>query len=75
MSEEQKKKEDFVKKMLDPFIKEIDGNVTSVIYRLVDTVSYELEYVLVTWKGGYVRRIYITGDSLSALSREVLRIF
>ena len=43
MSEEKRKKVDFVEKTLQDFIKSIDDNIESVSYNTVDTASYELE--------------------------------
>jgi hypothetical protein len=75
MSEEKRKKVDFVEKTLQDFIKSIDDNIESVSYNTVDTASYELEYVLLLWHSGYERRVYIDGNDHAAIARDVLRIF
>lgn len=67
-------KENFIKDKLLPLAQAIDSNVMDLTYHLVFHSPYDLEYVTLVWKNADEQRVYITGDSLLAISNDVLRI-
>lgn len=69
-----KEKENFIKDKLLPFITAIDSNIIDMEYHVLSRSPYDLEYVLIKWKNAGDQRVYITGDSLLALAKDVLRV-
>lgn len=69
-----KEKENFIKDKLLPLLQEIDGNIIGAEYRVLCRSPYDLEYILIHWKTAEDQRVYITGDSLLALAKDVLRV-
>lgn len=67
-----KEKREFVEDKLVPLLQAIDTRIETAEYHTLSRSPYDLEYVLITWLGGSDKRVYVTGDSLLALSRDVL---
>lgn len=63
---EQKRR--FVKNHLEPLIKAVDGSVDAVVYS-----HGGQELVTIYYDNEYSRRIDVGGDSLAALTRDVMR--
>ena len=66
-------KKEFVEEKLLPLLQAVDDSICEATYHIVDRHPYDLEYVLVEWCGGSTKRVYVTGDSLLALARDVLK--
>lgn len=62
----------FIKDKLLPLAQAIDCNIMDMTYHLVMHSPYDLEYVTIIWKNADDQRVYITGDSLLAISKDVL---
>ena len=62
----------FIKDKLLPLAQAIDSNIMDLEYHLVFHSPYDLEYVTIIWKNADDQRVYITGDSLLAISKDVL---
>ena len=62
----------FVQEKLLPLAQAIDSNIMELDYHLVFHSPYDLEYVTITWKNADDQRVYVTGDSLLAISKDVL---
>ena len=56
------------------FLQAIDTEIESTEYHSISHTPYDLEYIIITWKGGSSKRAYVTGDSLLALSKDVLKV-
>ena len=69
-----KEKADFIKDKLLPLLQAIDSNILDADYRVLCLAPYDLEYILIHWKNTDDQRVYVTGDSLLAISRDVLRV-
>ena len=67
-------KRQFVTDKLTPFLQAIDQDIESAEYHAITHTPYDLEYIVITWKGGSSKRAYITGDSLVALAKDVLKV-
>ena len=67
-------KRQFVTDKLTPFLQAIDQEIESVEYHVITHTPYDLEYIIITWKGGSSKRAYVTGDSLVALAKDVLKV-
>lgn len=67
-------KRQFVTDKLTPFLQAIDQDVESAEYHVITHTPYDLEYIIITWKGGSSKRAYVTGDSLVALAKDVLKV-
>ena len=67
-------KRQFVTDKLTPFLQAIDQDIESAEYHVITHTPYDLEYIIITWKGGSSKRAYVTGDSLVALSKDVLKV-
>ena len=67
-------KRQFVTDKLTPFLKAIDQDIESAEYHVIAHTPYDLEYIVITWKGGSSKRAYVTGDSLVALAKDVLKV-
>ena len=61
-----------VQEKLLPFAQAIDCNIMELEYHLVFHSPYDLEYVTIIWKNADDQRVYVTGDSLLAISKDVL---
>ena len=66
-------KKEFVEEKLLPLLQAVDDSICEATYHIVDRHPYDLEYVLVEWCGGSTKRVYVTGGSLLALARDVLK--
>ncbi|MBQ6170552.1 MAG: hypothetical protein IJK30_11425 [Ruminococcus sp.] len=64
----------FVTDKLTPFLAAIDQDIESAEYHVITHTPYDLEYIVITWKGGSSKRAYVTGDSLVALAKDVLKV-
>lgn len=69
-----KEKADFIKDKLLPLLQAIDSNIMDADYRVLCRSPYDLEYILLHWKNAEGQRVYVTGDSLLAISKDVLRV-
>lgn len=67
-------KKDFVKGELLALLQKIDYNIMDTEYHRLCRSPYDLEYVLIKWRNSEDQRVYVTGDSLLALSKDVLRV-
>lgn len=67
-------KRQFVADKLTPFLQAIDQDIESAEYHVITHTPYDLEYIVITWKGGSSKRAYVTGDSLVALAKDVLKV-
>ena len=67
-------KRQFVTDKLTPFLVAIDQDIESAEYHVITHTPYDLEYIVITWKGGSSKRAYVTGDSLVALAKDVLKV-
>lgn len=67
-------KRQFVADKLTPFLQAIDQDIESAEYHVISHNPYDLEYIIITWKGGSSKRAYVTGDSLVALAKDVLKV-
>ena len=67
-------KRQFVTDKLAPFLQAIDQDIESAEYHVITHTPYDLEYIVITWKGGSSKRAYVTGDSLVALAKDVLKV-
>ena len=67
-------KRQFVTDKLTPFLQAIDQDIESAEYHVITNTPYDLEYIIITWKGGSSKRAYVTGDSLVALAKDVLKV-
>lgn len=67
-------KRQFVTDKLTPFLQAIDQDIESAEYHVITHTPYDLEYIVITWKGGTSKRAYVTGDSLVALAKDVLKV-
>lgn len=64
----------FVTDKLTPFLQVIDQEIESAEYHVITHTPYDLEYIVITRKGGSSKRAYVTGDSLVALAKDVLKV-
>lgn len=67
-------KRQFVTDKLTPFLQAIDQDIESAEYHVITHTPYDLEYIVITWKGGGSKRAYVTGGSLVALAKDVLKV-
>lgn len=75
-------KRQFVTDKLTPFLQAIDQDIESAEYHVITHTEYhvithtpyDLEYIVITRKGGSSKRAYVTGDSLVALAKDVLKV-
>lgn len=67
-------KRQFVTDKLTPFLQAIDQDIESAEYHVISHTPYDLEYIIITWKGGSSKRAYVTGDSLVALAKDVMKV-
>ncbi len=67
-------KRQFVTDKLTSFLQAIDQDIESAEYHVITHTPYDLEYIVITWKGGSSKRAYVTGDSLVALAKDVLKV-
>lgn len=65
-------KKAFVQEKLLPLAQAIDCNIMELEYHLVFHSPYDLEYVTIIWKNADDQRVYVTGNSLLAISKDVL---
>lgn len=65
-------KKAFVQEKLLPLAQAIDSNIMELEYHLVFHSPYDLEYVTIIWKTADDQRVYVTGDSLLAIAKDVL---
>lgn len=65
-------KKAFVKYTLLPMVQAIDSNIMELEYHLVFHSPYDLEYVTIIWKNADEQRVYVTGDSLLAIAKDIL---
>lgn len=70
MTEEQQKKESFVRRELRALLQAIDRDITDVSYAVEENGE---EFALITWQNGYKCRINVSGDSPKALVWDTLR--
>ena len=64
----------FTEDSLLPFLQAIDKDIESAEYHTLTRHPYDPEYIIITWKNGHSERVYVTGDSLLALSEDVLKV-
>lgn len=64
-------KQIFVENTLAAVLRVIDESIESVEY---EAAEFE-EYVIIKFSGGGTKRVCITADSLSAVAKDVLKIF
>lgn len=64
-------KQIFVENTLAAVLRVIDERIESVEYEATELQ----EYVIIKFSGGGTKRVCITGDSLSAVAKDVLKIF
>lgn len=64
----------FVTDKLTPFLAVIDQDIESAEYHVITHTPYDLEYIVITWKNGHSERVYVTGDILVALAKDVLKV-
>lgn len=67
----------FVKQMLQPTIVATGREVERLDYKVeVDPKhpGYREEYVVVTYLGGFSRQVCVSGDSLVAIIKDVLKV-
>lgn len=65
-------KKAFVQEKLLPLAQAIDSNIMDMTYHFVMHSPYDLEYVTIIWNNADDQRVYVTGDSLLAISKDVL---
>lgn len=66
-------KKEFVENELLALLCAVDETIENATYHIVERYPYDLEYVLLEWKSGSNKRVYVTADSLVALARDVLK--
>lgn len=66
-------KKAFIKDKLLPLAQAIDEHIMDMTYHLLARSPYDLEYVTIVWNNADDQRVYVTGDSLLAISRDVMR--
>ena len=66
-------KKAFIQEKLLPLAQAIDSHIIDMTYHLLARSPYDLEYVTIIWDNADDQRVYVTGDSLLAISRDVLR--
>lgn len=59
----------FIHNQLSPLIKKIDSD----IIRLVYFIDRDDEFINIVFRGGYIKKVIVTADSLSAITKDVLR--
>lgn len=69
-----KEKADFIKDKLLPLLQAIDNNILDADYRVLCRTPYDLEYVLIHWKNTDDQRVYVTGETMLSLAKDVLRV-
>lgn len=65
-------KKSFIKDKLLPLAQAINPFIRDMTYHLLARSPYDLEYVTIIWNNADDQRVYVTGDSLLAISRDVL---
>ena len=62
----------FIKDKLLPLAQAIKPFIRDMTYHLLARSPYDLEYVTIIWNNADDQRVYVTGDSLLAISKDVL---
>lgn len=62
----------FIKDKLLPLVQAIDSHIIDLEYHMLARSPYDLEYVTIIWNNADDQRVYVTGDSLLAISKDVL---
>lgn len=62
----------FIKDKLLPLAQSIDEHIMDMTYHLLARSPYDLEYVTIVWNNADDQRVYVTGDSLLAIAKDVL---
>ena len=62
----------FIKDKLLPLVQVIDSHIIDLEYHMLARSPYDLEYVTIIWNNADDQRVYVTGDSLLAISKDVL---
>ena len=62
----------FIKDKLLPLAQAIDEHIMDMTYHLLARSPYDLEYVTIVWNNADDQRVYVTGDSLLAIAKDVL---
>lgn len=65
-------KKAFVQEKLLPLAQAIDSHIIDMEYHMLARSPYDLEYVTIIWNNADDQRVYVTGDSLLAISKDVL---
>lgn len=65
-------KAEFVKEKLLPLLQTIDRSLQNTEYFIITHGNLEIEYIQLDWDNDKHQRIYVTGDSLLALAKDVL---
>lgn len=65
-------KQKFIKEKLLPLAQAIDSHIIDMTYHLLSRSPYDLEYITIIADNTDDRRVYVTGDSLLAISKDVL---
>lgn len=69
MTDVQRDKRQFVKRHLKGIMKALDHDITHMEYNVTDDND---EFVIIQRKNGRTRRVNVTADSLSAMTRDVI---
>lgn len=70
MTDEQLKKNSFVRNELRALAVKLDRDIADISYSVTD---FGDEIVEIKWVNGYKRKIFVTGDSFKAIVWDVLR--
>ena len=62
----------FIQEKLLPLVQAIDSHIMDMTYHLLARSPYDLEYVTIVWNNADDQRVYVTGDSLLAIAKDVL---
>lgn len=65
-------KKAFIQEKLLPLAQAIDSHIIDMTYHLLVRSPYDLEYVTIIWDNADDQRVYVTGGSLLAISKDVL---
>ena len=65
-------KKAFINDKLLPLAQAIDPFISNMTYHLLARSPYDLEYVTIIWSNADDQRVYVTGDSLLAIAKDVL---
>ncbi len=66
--DEKQRKEKFVKEKLTPLLRAMQCEISNAEYTVLDNGE---EYVIITYKSGFTKRICVSADSLRAIVIDV----